>query len=242
MRTTIVLSAALLAALCGAADCAAATIEVSVVDEQGKPIADVAVYATAHDPWKSPKGDAAENGATGAAAAASGPVPLGSPRTGTAIMDQQDHEFVPHVLVVRTGTAVTFPNSDTVSHHVYSFSPTKPFELGLYKGNVYPPVVFDKPGIVVVGCNIHDSMLGYIRVVDTPHFAVTNEQGVALLDAMPNGDYVVEAWTPRVRPEALPAAQHVAVAAAAVAAEIRITGRLAPAHGHGGGSLTWDRY
>jgi plastocyanin len=222
MRTTVVLSTGLLAALAGAAHCAAATLEVSVVDEQGKPLADVAVYATSH-------------GATGAAAAEPAPA---------AIMDQQAHQFVPHVLVVRTGTAITFPNSDNVSHHVYSFSPTKPFELGLYKGNVYPPVVFDKPGIVVVGCNIHDSMLGYIRVVDTPHFGVTNEQGVALLDGMPNGDYVVETWTPRVRAETLPAPQHVAVAdaSASVAAEIRITGRLAPAHAHGGGSLTWDRY
>ncbi len=158
-------------------------------------------------------------------------------------MDQQNHQFVPHVLVVRTGTAVTFPNSDNVSHHVYSFSPTKPFELGLYKGNVYPPVVFDKPGIVVVGCNIHDSMLGYIRVVDTPHFAVTNEQGVAVLDAVPSGNYAVDVWTPRVRPEALPAALHVAVANnGTAAAEIHITGRLAPAHAHGRSSLTWERY
>jgi plastocyanin len=220
MRATVALSTGLLAALTGAAQCAAATLEVSVVDEHGKPLADVAVYATSH-------------GATGTPAAAPAP---------TALMDQQAHQFVPHVLVVRTGTAVTFPNSDNVSHHVYSFSATKPFELGLYKGNVYPPVVFDKPGIVVVGCNIHDSMLGYIRVVDTPHFAVTNEQGVALIDGVANGDYAVEAWTPRVRPEALPAPQHVAVAEASAAAEIRITGRLAPAHAHGGGSLTWDRY
>jgi plastocyanin len=228
MRATVFVSAGLLAAVGAAANCVAATLEVSVVDAQGKPLADVAVYATAH----------------GAAqpAASSGPTPLGSPRRGTAIMDQQDNQFVPHVLVVRTGTAVTFPNSDDVSHHVYSFSPTKPFELGLYKGNVYPPVVFDNPGIVVVGCNIHDGMLGYIRVVDTPHFAVTNEQGVALLDGLPGGDYSVEAWTPRVRLEALPAAQHVAVASGTAAAEIRITGRLAPAHAHGGGSLTWERY
>jgi hypothetical protein len=129
-----------------------------------------------------------------------------------------------------------------VSHHVYSFSPTKPFELGLYKGNVYPPVVFDKPGIVVVGCNIHDSMLGYIRVVETPHFAVTNQQGVALIHGVSNGDYAVEVWTPRVRADGLPAAVRVGVATDSVATEIRITGRLAPAHAHGGGSLTWDRY
>ena len=135
---------------------------------------------------------------------------------------------MPHVLVVQTGTEVTFPNSDSVSHHVYSFSPTKAFELPLYKGDLYPPVVFDKAGIVVVGCNIHDSMLGYIRVVDTPHFAVTNEQGVALIDGIPSGDYGVEVWTPRVRPAELPAAQQVAVASDAAKTQVRITGRLAP--------------
>ena len=222
MRTTIVLSAGLLAALGGAAHCTAATLEVSVVDEHGKPVEHVAVYATSNSARQS-----------AAASVESRP---------KAIMDQQRNQFVPHMLVVRAGTEVTFPNSDDVSHHVYSFSPAKPFELPLYKGDVYPPVVFDQPGIVVVGCNIHDSMLGYIRVVDTPHFAVTNEQGVALLDGMPNGDYAVEAWTPRVRAADLPTAQHVAVANGSVSAEIRITGRLAPAHSHGSGSLTWDRY
>jgi plastocyanin len=228
MRTTVVLSAGLLTAL-AAAHCGAATLEVSIVDETGKPIADVAVYATAEN--------RDELGATGVASLAV--APAAAP---PAIMDQQHGQFVPHVLVVRTGTAVTFPNSDKVSHHVYSFSPTKPFELGLYKGDVYPPVVFDKPGIVVVGCNIHDSMLGYIRVVETPHFAVTDQQGVAVIDGVPNGDYTVEAWTPRVRADGLPAAVHVAVDKASVATALRITGRLAPAHGHGGGSLTWDRY
>ena len=67
--------------------------------------------------------------------------------------------------------------------------------------------MFDQPGIVVLGCNIHDGMLGYVVVVDTPHFALTNEQGVALIDGVPNGDYVVQAWTPRVRPRELAPAQ-----------------------------------
>jgi hypothetical protein len=157
-------------------------------------------------------------------------------------MDQQDQQFVPHVLVVRTGTQVTFPNSDSVSHHVYSFSPAKPFELGLYKGNVYPPFTFDKPGIVVVGCNIHDGMLGYIRVVDTPHFAVTNERGVAVIDGVPNGDYSVEVWSPRAREQSLPPARQVRADNGRAAVEVRITGKLAPAHGHGGAGLKWDRY
>jgi hypothetical protein len=157
-------------------------------------------------------------------------------------MDQQNHQFSPHMLVVQAGTEVTFPNSDNVSHHVYSFSPTKTFELGLYKGNVYPPVTFDEPGIVVLGCNIHDGMLGYIRVVDTPHFAVTNAEGVARIEGVSSGDYAVEVWTPRVRPRELPTPQQIAVGDAEVAAEIRVTGRLAPAHAHGKSSLMWDRY
>jgi plastocyanin len=219
---TIVWSAALAAALNAATQCAAATLEVSVVDAQGKPLQNVAVYANARG--------AAPSSTTKSAARPA------------AIMDQQNHQFVPHVLVVQAGTEVTFPNSDTVSHHVYSFSRTKPFELPLYKGDVYPPVTFEMPGVVVVGCNIHDSMLGYIRVVDTPHFAVTNEQGVASIHGVASGDYAVEAWTPRVRPAELPAAQHVLVGDHTAAAQFRITGRLAPAHQHGGSSLTWGRY
>ena len=114
-------------------------------------------------------------------------------------MDQQRLQFVPHLLVVQSGTSVTFPNSDDVSHHVYSFSEGNKFELPLYKGNVYPPKVFENAGVVVLGCNIHDGMLGYIVVVDTPHFAQTNARGVALLEDIPSGDYSVSAWTPRVR-------------------------------------------
>jgi plastocyanin len=221
MRTSVVGSAGLLAALAAASHCSAATLAISVVDDDGKPIADVAVYATAQG--------------AGAVASSSGLPPK-------AIMDQQNHQFVPHMLVVQAGTEVTFPNGDNVSHHVYSFSPTKTFELGLYKGNVYPPVTFEEPGIVVLGCNIHDSMLAYVRVVDTPYFAVTNAEGVARIEGVSNGDYAVEAWTPRVRARELPGAQQIVVGDADVAAEIRVTGRLAAAHAHGKSSLTWDRY
>lgn len=229
MRTTALVRfgslrlSTLLAALAPAAYSAAATLEVSVVDEQGKPIEDVAVYATPTHPLV---------GAPAANAAA-------SPK---AIMDQQDLQFVPHLLIVQTGTEVSFPNGDKVSHHVYSFSDTKPFELPLYKGDQYPPVVFPTPGVVVLGCNIHDGMLGYIVVVDTPHFAKTDEHGVARIDGVPNGDYVLAAWSPRARPAALPPTQQLTVADGTVSAEIRITGRLAPAHEHNVSSLTWERY
>ena len=231
MRTTVFVRFALrvsslLAALAPAAYSAAATLEVSVVDEDGRPIEDVAVYATpAH---------LVDQGAAGAATHA-GAVPK-------AAMDQEHMQFVPHLLVVQTGTEVSFPNGDEVSHHVYSFSEAKRFELALYKGDAAPPQLFDRPGVVVLGCNIHDGMLGYIVVVDTPHFAKTDEQGVALIDDVPSGDYVLAAWTPRARPTALPPTQQLTVGQESVAVEIRITGRLSPAHEHNVSSLTWERY
>ena len=230
MRTTVFVrfalrASSLLAALATAAYSAAATLEVSVVDEDGKPIEDVAVYATpAH---------LVDHGAGGVSQA--GTVPK-------AAMDQEHMQFVPHLLVVQTGTEVSFPNGDEVSHHVYSFSEAKRFELALYKGDAAPPQLFDRPGVVVLGCNIHDGMLGYIVVVDTPHFAKTNEQGVALIDDVPSGDYVLAAWTPRARPTALPPTQQLTVGQETVAVEIRITGRLSPGHEHNVSSLTWERY
>ena len=234
MRTTVIVRLAglrlcpLLATLASAAHSAAATLEISVVDEQGRPIAGVSVYATPAD------GAVQHEGARAAAAHAE--------TRRKATMEQQDLQFVPHMLVVQAGTEVAFPNGDEVSHHVYSFSETKPFELPLYKGDQAPPQLFDRAGIVVLGCNIHDGMLGYIVVVDTPHFAKTDEQGVALIENVPAGDYVLAAWTPRARPAALPPTQQLTVTQENVAAEIRITGRLSPAHQHNASSLTWERY
>jgi plastocyanin len=113
----------------------------------------------------------------------------------SAIMDQVEQRFVPFVLPVRTGTAVTFPNSDSVAHQVYSFSLTKRFELGLYRGRPHPPVVFDKPGVVVIGCNIHDKMIGYVYVTDAAQFGKTDAQG-AWQTTLPSGEYRVEVWSP----------------------------------------------
>ena len=137
---------------------AAGTLHVKVVDDRGEPVERVAVYAVASDPC-APRRRAGYDDAAA-----------------RATMDQAHNAFVPHMLIVQAGTSVLFPNSDIVSHHVYSFSPTKTFELPLYKGNAHPPLLFEKPGLVVLGCNIHDSMLGYILVVDTPHFALTDAQ------------------------------------------------------------------
>lgn len=117
-----------------------------------------------------------------------------------AEMAQRDRQFQPHVLVVQTGTAVAFPNFDTVRHHVYSFSPTKPFDIKLYSGTPSEPVVFDKPGIAALGCNIHDRMGAFIVVVDTPVFGKTNAQGELSLD-LPPGEHALKLWHPsRLQP------------------------------------------
>jgi hypothetical protein len=158
-------------------------------------------------------------------------------------MDQQANTFVPHILVVQKGTSVGFPNHDSVSHHVYSFSPAKTFELGLYKGNTPAPVIFEQPGLVVLGCNIHDGMLGYILVVDTPYFAMTDERGGVTFDRLPEGEYTVNVWTPRARPNQLPAAVAVDVAATpATELKLEVRGKLMPDHDHGSPSLSWERY
>jgi plastocyanin len=121
-----------------------------------------------------------------------------APAGTTAALDQRDSQFVPAVLVVQTGTVVTFPNSDHLRHQVYSFSPAKRFELPLYAGTAAKPVRFDQPGVVVLGCNIHDWMLGHIVVLDTPYFAKTGGQGAVTLD-VPPGQYQLRAWHPRLQ-------------------------------------------
>lgn len=126
--------------------------------------------------------------------------PVGRSATVTpinAVMDQVGSEFSPRVLVVTKGSRVRFPNSDTIRHQVYSFSPAKRFELPLYAGTPPEPVVFDRAGVVTLGCNIHDWMKGYVVVVDTPHYALSDADGRVSLDA-PDGEYLLTAWHERL--------------------------------------------
>lgn len=95
----------------------------------------------------------------------------------TAVMDQVDKQFSPELLIVHQGQYVDFPNSDNIRHHVYSFSKAKPFQLKLYSGQPEEPIKFDNQGVVVLGCNIHDSMVGYIYVANSSHVYTSNEQG-----------------------------------------------------------------
>ena len=152
----------------------AASVQLTVVDEQGRPVPGVVVF-------------------------------LDSPQASKVVrpmaqvdMAQQNKRFVPDVLLVTRGTPVAFPNRDTVRHHVYSFSPTKRFELKLYVGTPAQPVVFDQPGVAVLGCNIHDQMIARVVVVDTPYRAQADADGRVVLDNVPPDAYQLRLWHQRL--------------------------------------------
>lgn len=117
---------------------------------------------------------------------------------------QVDKTFVPGVSVAQVGAAVSFPNRDPIRHHVYSFSPARVFDLKLYSGVPVSPVTFDKAGVVVLGCNIHDRMVAYLVVVDTPHFAKSDENGNARIEGLAPGEYRISVWHPRLAADAGP--------------------------------------
>jgi plastocyanin len=172
-RPAALLSLALLASTGPAA---AAQIAATVTDQEGHPLADAVVVAVP---------------VQGA--------PPSAPLAAREIVDQIGQEFVPRVKPVLVGTSVFFPNKDNIRHQVYSFSPAKQFELPLYAGTPAKPVVFDKPGIVVLGCNIHDWMIGYIYVSESPYFAKTGADGKAQLIDLPARSYRVRVWHPRLQ-------------------------------------------
>jgi hypothetical protein len=114
-------------------------------------------------------------------------------------MAQQNLQFDPFVLVVPAGATVAFPNHDQVRHQVYSFSPAKPFELKLYGRDETRTIKFDRVGVIALGCNIHDSMVAFIKVVDTPFAAKTDAQGVAVLHGAPAGPGALKIWHPYMK-------------------------------------------
>ena len=123
---------------------------------------------------------------------------LTPPAAPAARVSQIGQEYEPLVTPVRTGSPVEFPNLDTVQHHVYSVSKPKRFEIPLYDRGRTEIVVFDQPGIVTLGCNIHDWMLAYVVVLDTPWFAKTSGEGRAALANLPPGRYRLDLWHPRL--------------------------------------------
>ena len=112
---------------------------------------------------------------------------------------QVGQEFTPLVSVVTVGSTVLFPNRDTVAHHVYSFSPACKFDLPLYTGAAPREVTCVVPGVITLGCNIHDWMLAYVFVSDTPWYGLTGGDGRTTLRDVPPGAMTVKVWHPRLR-------------------------------------------
>ncbi|HEY2780463.1 MAG TPA: hypothetical protein VGI90_06805 [Steroidobacteraceae bacterium] len=175
MRNKFTVGIGLVLVLICAAVTHAAELRVLVKDHKGKGVADAVVLAVPADPRNAQRA-----------------------RPQPDAVDQVDKEFVPYVKPIFVGSTVHFPNSDHIRHQVYSFSPVKKFELPLYGGTDAPPVVFDKPGVVILGCNIHDWMIGYIYVSETPFFAKTGPQGTASISELPPGEYTVRIWHPNM--------------------------------------------
>lgn len=120
-----------------------------------------------------------------------------TPKPLHASIKQLDREFVPPVTVVPVGSAISFPNEDPMLHHVYSFSPAKAFEIKLYKGKPAEPVVFDKPGVVAIGCNIHDWMEAFVVVVPSRFFGLSAARGTLRLADLPADRWKLHVWHPR---------------------------------------------
>lgn len=114
-------------------------------------------------------------------------------------MAQKNLAFVPGTLIIAHGTSVAFPNLDTVRHSIYSFSKPAPFKIDLYGRDQTRTQRFDISGTVALGCNIHDQMRGYIRIVDTPYAARTDGNGLGDIDGLPQGTYTVTVWHPRMK-------------------------------------------
>lgn len=157
---------------------AAGAVLVTVKDNKGASVADAAVYLTALDQ-----------------------PPALNPPAEPLLIVQQGQEFDPYVTIVVAGSSVSFPNRDNIRHQVYSLSKAKPFEIPLYGPGASQTVRFDRPGIVALGCNIHDHMSAYVVVVATPHFLKTADDGLAQISNMPPGRYRLDVWHPRLAGE-----------------------------------------
>lgn len=176
LRISVFIAALLALQWLSAACALAASLTLTLTDQNNAPVEDAVIYISNID----------------------GKHPAATPQN--AIVDQVNEMFVPHVRAITLGSRVSFPNSDHTRHMVYSFSGAKNFELPLYTGVPPSPVQFDKTGLVTLGCNIHDHMLGYILVLDTPWFAEVHT-GKATISNLPAGKLAVEIWHPRMTQE-----------------------------------------
>lgn len=204
-RTGLAGVAALLCALSAGGPAGAATLVITVLTADGRPLAGAVVTTHPLD------------------------APSRKPQPVKAVMDQVNRAFAPDLLVIPVGSTVTFPNSDSVSHQIYSFSPAKRFQLPLYRGTPYPPVHFEQAGVVTLGCNIHDEMVGYLVVTDAAYYGRTDTKGT-WSDEVARGRYRITIWHPRMREQAADLERELTVGEADHAElTLRLTKSLTPA-------------
>jgi plastocyanin len=188
----------LLAALLGQAPAQAAVVKLQVSGAQGQPLADAVLMLEPQ-----------------------GARPAVKPLEGIDIA-QENRAFLPLVTVVTVGTKVQFPNRDSVRHHVYSFSDARKFELKLYVGKPEKPVSFDKAGVVVLGCNIHDQMVGWVVITDTPWYGKSAANGHVDLADVPAGSYILRTWHAGLPPGSPGIEQPVVVGASAQTVAVKL--------------------
>ena len=121
-----------------------------------------------------------------------------------AVVDQRNKTFVPRVLAVPVGTTVDFPNHDTILHNVYSASPAKKFDVGMYGPGETKSVTFDAPGVVRIGCNIHPKMEAFIVVHTNPYVAVSDGKGAYTVASVPDGSYQLRVWHEKLAERRVP--------------------------------------
>ena len=219
MWSNFALGTVLLMCLTASDHAMAGSLTVRVVDRNGMPVSDVVVFVEQ-----------------------AGTQSVPDPVAKTAVMDQVNERFVPHILVIQKGTSVEFPNSDVVAHHVYSFSKPNDFVLPLYKGDSPEPVTFVKDGVAVLGCNIHDQMLSYIVVVDTPVFGKTAANGAVELQVDDAAtELAVRIWNPRIRDSEASLVQHVAPEPGQEL-EFSLLKKLRPQHDDHKEAIEWADY
>lgn len=160
--------------------------------------------------------------------AASPPV---SPLPLESTIDQQHETFLPLVTLIRKGGRVIFTNHDTTMHQVYSFSEIKQFAFEIDQGQRSDPVVFDKPGLAAIGCNIHDHMIAYVYVADSPWTARTDSHGRVQFEA-PTGDYSAKVWHPNLPPGNSPPGTAIVVLGNATRTGVKISLSYAPTKAH----------
>lgn len=153
----------------------ASELEVTFIDSAGNPVKDAVIEIVTPD------------------------IPVPDNWNYKGLMDQVDKEFIGNVVTIVKGSYISFPNSDDIQHHVYSFSDNNTFDLPLYIGTDAEPVLFDQSGVTVVGCNIHDWMLGYIYVGDSHLMSKSDITGMAKISNLLSGNYTFKIWHERAK-------------------------------------------